>query len=1199
MSSGMIKTTIREIIGSLGRYMAIFAIVMLGVGLFAGLKATTPAMIATENTYLMQQNFFDFRLLSTIGFTEDDVETLMSLSEVADVEGGVCVDAICALEEGNESVYKFHTIPERINKIVITAGRMPEKAGECVLDDALFGEEVIGSQITVTDNNLEDTLEMFGTRTFTVVGVARSPYYINFERGTASIGDGKVSAFVYVSKEAFACDYLTEIYVTTKLEYDVYTKEYEDYIDALLDGMEEKTGILVFDRYNELIAEAQEKIDDAQKELDDKEAEAEKELDDAWKEIQDGEQELADGEQEIKDGEQKIKDGKKEIADHEQEIKDGEQELIDGEQEIREKEQELKDAEEEVSYHEWEIFDSELKLAGSKDELEAAKKELQEKEAKLLEQEEALLAQEEELIKQEQELSGKQTELASQVEMMAGMEGIWQSQEIQLNEQLAQLGQDYADYVNGGGSMTEEDYTAKRNEILAGLGEIQMYRGQLQALRDGYSQVQGGLVQLQAGFSQIQAGKSEIQSGKEQIREAKEKIAYNEQVLLEAEIELAQAKEQVTDARAELEDGKVKLAQAKIDLEEGKAELENGKVELAQAKTDLADAQKELAEGRVDLEDGKAELEDAKVTYEDARTEFEEEVADAQLKIDDARTELAEIEEPDDYVLTRNTNIGYACYESDSNIVAAIANVFPIFFFLVAALICMTTMNRMVEEQRTQIGVLKALGYGNGAIMGKFLFYAGSAAFLGAVIGYVGGSWLFPKVIWTGYSIMYSMGEIEYHFDFGLAAASIAAALLCSMGAAYFSCRYELYSVPANLIRPKAPKNGKRIFLEKITFIWSRMKFLHKVSVRNIIRYKKRFFMMILGISGCTALLVTGFGIKDSVTNVADMQYDQVHIYDMSITFKDGVEQSKKDMLEEQTGGLLAQTAYRSEESVDLDFAGKTKSVYLEVPENAEEIDAFINLHTKDGEPISYPKEGEAVLTAKIAENMGIKAGDQVILRDNDMNSLTVTVTALCENFVYNYIYINKETYEEQLGTSPDYKSAYVIVEEGVNIHEAAAVISDNENVLAVSVIQDMRDRIGAMMESMNYIVILIIACAGSLAFIVLYNLTNINITERIREIATIKVLGFYAKETADYVFRENLVLTGMGAVVGLVLGKWLHWFVMYNINIDMISFKTVILPVSYLWSLLFTFGFALLVNGLMFFKLEKINMAESLKSIE
>lgn len=1198
MSSGMIKTTIREIKGSFGRYMAIFAIVMLGVGLFSGLKATTPAMIETENTYLAQQNFFDFRLLSTIGFTEDDVRELTSLSEIADAEGAISVDAICALGEGNESVYKFHTLPERINQIVVTAGRMPEETGECVLDDASFGEEAIGTQITVTDNNLEDTLNMFGTRTFTVVGVARSPYYINFERGTASIGDGKVSAFVYVPVEAFDCDYLTEIYVAAKEKYDVYTDEYEDYIDVLTDEMEEKTGALVLDRYNELVAEAQEKIDDAQKELDEKEAEAEKELDDAWQEIQDGEQELADGEQEIIDGEKKVADGKKEIADHEQELIDGEQELTDGEQEIREKEQELADAEEEVRFHEWEIFDSELKLAGSKDELEAAKKELQEKEAKLLEQEEKLLSQEQELIKQEQELLGKETELGSQVEAMAGMEGSWQSEEIRLNEQLAQLEQAY----HGGSGLTEAeyaDYMEKKNAILAGLGEIQMYRGQFQALKDGLGQVQSGLVQIQAGLSQIQAAKSEIQSGKEQIREGKNKLAYNEQVLLEAEIELAQAKEQVTNARAELEDGKVKLAQAKADLEEGRTELEDGRTELAQAKIDLADAQEELAEGRIDLEEGKAELADAKVTYADARTEFEEEVADAQLKIDDARKELAEIEEPDDYVLTRNTNIGYACYESDSNIVAAIANVFPLFFFLVAALICMTTMNRMVEEQRTQIGVLKALGYGNGAIMGKFLFYAGSAALSGAVAGCAGGTWLFPRVIWTGYSIMYSMGEIEYYFDLRMAVASVAAALLCSMGAAYLSCRYELYSVPANLIRPKAPKNGKRIFLEKITFIWSRMKFLHKVSVRNIIRYKKRFFMMILGISGCTALLVTGFGIRDSVTNVADMQYDQVHIYDMSITFKDGVEQSRKDRLAEQTKGILAQTAYRYEESVDLDFAGKTKSIYLEIPENVEGTSAFINLHTKDGEPISYPEKGEAVLTAKIAENMGIKVGDQVVLRDNEMNSLTVTVTALCENFVYNYIYLNKETYEEQLGTAPEYKSAYAIVKEDVNIHEAAAVVSENESVLAVSVVQDMRDRIGTMMESMNYIVILIIACAGSLAFIVLYNLTNINITERIREIATIKVLGFYARETADYVFRENLVLTGIGALVGLGLGKWLHWFVMYNINIDMISFKTVIMPVSYLWSLLFTFGFALLVNGLMFFKLEKINMAESLKSIE
>ncbi len=1178
MSKGMIKTTIREIKGSLGRYMAILAIVMLGVGLFSGLKATTPAMITTENDYLAQQNFFDFRLLSTVGFDEEDVEELIELDEVADAEGAVSVDALCTLGEGNESAYIIHTLPESINRVVLTDGRMPERADECLLDSALYGEAAIGMQIIVTDSNDEDTLEMFEERTFTAVGIVRSPYYINFERGTTSIGDGKITAFFYVPREAFACDYLTEIYVTARQKYDVYTDEYEDYIDAIQTEIEEKNELLVTERYEELIAEAQEKIDDAQTELDDKKAEAEEELADAWQKILDAEQEISDGEQEIIDGEQEIEDGKKEIADAEQEIKDNEQKLIDGEQEIQDKETEIQEAEEEVSYHEWEIFDSELTLAAAWEELEQGKRELKEQEEKLHEKEV-------ELNEKEAELSGQKTILEEQSAALDQQGAELEAGETQLNEQEKLL-----------------EYLPEEEKQEA-LEKIQEERAKLQAGKEQYQsgkeQIQSGLSQIQGGLEQIQAGKGEIEGGKDQIEEAKRKIDYQELVLLEAEAELREAKNEVSNARTELEDGKAELEKAKQELEDGKTELEDGKAELAKAKTDLADAQTELEDGKTDLEEGRIELADAKTEYEEAEADFEQEVEDAQQKIDDARAELADIEEPDDYVLNRNTNIGYACYESDSNIVAAIANVFPVFFFLVAALICMTTMNRMIEEQRTQIGVLKALGYGNASIMGKYLFYAGSAAVVGAVIGCVGGTWLFPRVIWTGYSIMYSMGKIEYYFDIRVAVLSLLAALLCSVGAAYLSCRHELQSVPANLIRPKAPKSGKRIFLEKITFLWSRLKFLHKVSLRNIVRYKKRFFMMVLGISGCTALLVTGFGIKDSVTNIADMQYDEVQIYDIGITFKDGVQAGDMDRLTAEAAGMLEQISCRYEESVDIDFGGKTKSIYMEIPENADEIGTFLNLHTQEGVAIPYPGEGEAVVTAKLAENMGIEPGDQVVLRDNDMNSIIVSVSALCENYVYNYIYLNRETYVNQIGAEPEYKSAYALVNDGADVHETAAVFSDMDNVLSVSVIEDMRQRIATMMKSMNYIVALIIVCAGSLAFIVLYNLTNINITERIREIATIKVLGFYAKETADYVFRENLALTAIGAVVGLFLGKWLHWFVMYNINIDMISFKTLITPLSYLLSLVFTFGFALLVNGLMYFKLEKINMAESLKSIE
>lgn len=1255
MNRGMIKTTIREIKGSLGRYLAILAIVMLGVALFTGLKATTPAMIATENDYLAEQNFYDFRLLSTVGFEKEDVQKVAEMEQVADAECAVSVDAVCTFGDENESVYKFHTMPESINQIILTAGRMPEKADECVLDSAFYGEDMIGTQITVTDNNEEDMLEMFGVRTFTAVGIVRSPYYINFERGTTSIGEGKITAFLYVPEEAFACDYLTEIYVKTKQKYDVYTDAYEDYIDGMQEEMEEKTQALALARYERITEDAKKELDDAQAELDEKMAEAQIELADARKKILDGEQEIIDGEQELRDGTQRAADGEREIAANEQKLVDSEQELVDGEREIREKEQEIQAAEQKLAQAEHEIAANEQKISDGKAELAQAKIKLKQQEKNLKQQETKLTDKEAQLKKQEVELEKKESQLQQQEMQLTGQETELQQQETQLKVQEAELEQQEksleqqetellqkeaelkqqeADLERQETELSNEEkikVQAAKEQVQAGIKQVQVGLGQvrpgleqvrlalkelragldqvragLKQVRAGLKQVRSGMTELRAGLEQVNAGKKQIEAGKKklasgklQIQAAKKELAENEKTLQESEKELDAGKSETVKARAQLDDGKQELATGKVKLQEGRTELADGRQKIEKAKTELADAKEELKKGRRELNKGKRELADARKEYADAKADVDKKTADAQQEIDDAREQLADIEEPDTYALTRNTNIGYACYESDSNIVAGIANVFPVFFFLVAALICMTTMNRMVEEQRTQIGVLKALGYRNGAIMCKYLFYAGSAAAAGAVLGCVIGTWLFPKVIWMGYSIMYSMGEITYYFDGWLAVFSLLAALLCSMGAAYVSCRYELYSVPANLIRPKAPKSGKRIFLENIGFFWSRMKFLHKVSVRNIFRYKKRFFMMILGISGCTALLLTGFGLKDSVTNVADMQYDEIQIYDIGITFSESVQKADLDQLNEKTGNMLERYACRYEESVDLDFEGKTKSMYLGIAQNTKEIGDFLKLKTTNGENIDYPAKGEVVLTAKAAETLGIRVGDSVVLRDSEMNRLTVEVCALCENYIYNCAYMNQETYVQQLGTEPEYKSAYVVVKEGVDIHEAAAAIADQSNVLSVSVTGDMRERIASMMKSMDYIVLLIIVCAGSLAFIVLYNLTNINITERIREIATIKVLGFYARETADYVFRENLALTGLGALAGLGLGKWLHWFVMEQVKIDMLSFKTMITPWSYLWSLLLTFVFALLVNGLMYFKLENIHMAEALKSIE
>ena len=986
----MLKTTLREIKGSLGRYMAILAIVMLGVGFFSGLKVTKPAMTETMDGYLRDCDFFDYRLLSTIGFTEEDVESLREWQQAEDVEGTLSVDALAVVGSDNAAVLKFHALPENINRLTLTAGRMPEAPDECILDAFQAGTEAIGSVVRVTDDNSDDTLEMFKERQYTVVGLADSPLYLNFERGTSSIGDGRVTAFVYIPKASFDCDYLSEIYLTLRGDHMIYSDAYNDMIDAAQDELEDMTGELVRKRYDGLIADAEAELADAQKELDDKKAEAEKELGDALKEIEDGEKEIADGEKEIEDGEKALTDAEAEIADKEKELADGRRAL------------------------------------------DQAKEALQ-----------------------------------AQAQMFPANAA---------EEQIAQAG-----------------------------------------------------AQLSAQEAQLDAG----------------------------EAQLAEARKQTEASRRELEEAKEEIEDARADLAEGRQE------------------------------------------YEDAKADYDRETADAQRKIDDAGAELDDIEEPDYYVLTRNTNIGYVCFESDSNIVEAVSDVFPLFFFLVAALICMTTMNRMVEEQRTQIGILKALGYGNAAIMGKYAFYAGSAAIVGAAAGFIGGTWMFPKAIWMGYQIMYYLDHIDYHFAPDMAVISLTAALVCSVGTAYLSCYYELHSVPANLMRPKAPKSGKRIFLEKITFIWRRMKFLHKVSMRNIVRYKKRFVMMVLGISGCTALLVTGFGIKDSVANIADLQYDEIQVYDIGFTLTDDAAESDRERLRTETADDLEQIAFHQEKSVDMDYNGRTKSITLFVPEDPEQTGCFLNLHTKDGKEVAYPQEGEAVVTAKAAQNMGIRVGDEIELRDADMRRLRVKVVGLCENFVYNYVYISKETYTAQMGEEPEYTSAFAVVKEGTDIHKAAAAASKLDKVLAVNVIQDLRERIASMMDSMDYIVLLVIVCAAALALIVLYNLTNINITERIREIATIKVLGFYARETADYVFRENIVLTAIGGLVGLGLGKALHWFVMYHINIDMISFKTYVKPVSYMYSLLLTFGFAMLVNLLMQGKIAEINMAESLKSIE
>ena len=1066
----MWKTTYREIRQSFGRYFAILAIVALGVGFFVGLMVVTPAMVRNGGRYLNSHDLYDLRLLSTLGFEKDSVDAFTGREDIKAVEGAVSSDFLAVDESGKSRVLVAQTLLEVQNQVELKDGRLPEAADEIVVDSSLFSKDDIGKTIQVSDENSEETADLFAYDVYTIVGVADASYYINYQRGSTTLGTGRVSGFVYMLPDGFDTDYYTELFVRLDQNDRIYSDAYKAKIEDLKTWAEPIAEQEAQNRYDSLKADAQQKVDDAQKELRDQTADARTDLEEAKQKLTDGQKELADGKEQIADAKKQLQQAKQTLAQKQTELNNGRAQLVDG-----------------------------------RSQLEAGQAQLDSARAQL----NAAIA------------------AAQSAGSQAGAEsGVSGSAAVSLAQQLAQL------------DAQQAALDAQRNQLESSEAE------------------------LTAGEKQLAAAKQELSSQEKQLNEQEQK---------------------------------------------------------------LADAEKELADGQKEYEDGLQTL--------------DEKTADAKEEIADAQKQIDEIQEPDVYVLGRDTNIGYASYENDSTIVAGIAKVLPFFFFLVAALVCMTTMNRMVEEQRTQIGVLKALGYSEARIMGKYLFYAGSAAGIGSVIGFLIGSTIFPTVIWNAYKIMYHMGDYELMFDPGLAAASLAVALLCSVGVTWLTCRYELMSTAANLIRPKSPKSGRRVWLEHIPLLWNHMSFLAKVSVRNVFRYKQRFFMMVIGIGGCTALLVTGYGIKDTIADIADMQYEEVQLYDMSATLKEGYPDADAaageqgiaaaGMAEQQAntesenagtsaaGGEVTDSADFSEltevlsESsedwmpfceISMDLTGRSgvKTANVVIPQDTGAAQEYIQLRTEDGEDISWPGEEEAVISAKLARKCGIRVGDTVTLRTEDGEKLKGKVTALSRNYIYNYVYISPETWKLDNGSDPVYKSIYIHASEGTQENrELSEKLLACDAVSAVAVNADMLSQVNKMMGSLDAVVLLIILCAGALAFIVIYNLTNINITERIREIATIKVLGFRPKETASYVFRENVVLTALGTIVGLGAGICLHRFVIANIDVDMVTFQPRVLPFSFVKSILLTFVFMVIVDVVMYLKLERINMAESLKSVE
>ena len=600
------------------------------------------------------------------------------------------------------------------------------------------------------------------------------------------------------------------------------------------------------------------------------------------------------------------------------------------------------------------------------------------------------------------------------------------------------------------------------------------------------------------------------------------------------------------------------------------------------------EARDEIAEGWTDYEEGKLEA-------EQEIADAEAELKDAELELKDAREEIDSMDSPDLIMLSRTSNVGYSNLNSSSNIVAGVARILPVFFLLVASLVCITTMTRMIDEERTQIGTLKALGYTNGEIMRKYLIYSGSSAVLGCGLGLFLGCTVIPMIIWEAYKIMlYVQPNLLLTVNWPLCFAIVLVYTALMLSVTWYSCRKTLKEEPAQLIRPKAPDSGKKILLEYLP-LWQKLSFLNKVTIRNIFRYRQRLAMMLIGISGCTALLLTGFGLRESIVNIVPKQFAEITRYDMSVYFRDTL--TEKDR--QKFGNVVAEAddfMFYHQSSVDLSFAGQAKELYM--ISGSQQLTRFIDLH-KGNNPLDLPGLDEVVLSVGVCENLGIHIGDRISLRNAQLQTMELTVSAIYDNYVDNCALVHPQTIETHWGSAPEEQMAFVRIAPGQNAHALGAAITDLDTVLNVSVSQDLADMISGMMDALDLVIVLIVVSAGLLAVTVLYNLTNINIKEPIREIATIKVLGFQASETGAYVFKENMILTVAGSLLGLGLGWLLLLFVINQVKVDMIWFQATIEPVSYVLSVLLTLVSALAVDFVFYFKLDEINMAEALKSVE
>lgn len=1134
----LIKTSLREIKQSKTRFFSIFGIIFLGVMVFVGLKATGPDMAQTANNYYQKQRLPDAKVVSTLGLVDKDLEEIKKDSAVKTVLPRYTKD----IAVGNRNLaVKFVSYdlkqPQRLLNYSIVKGRLPEKSGEVVLDEVAEISNYYKLGDTLTVSQKDDPDNVLKQDRFKVVGFVHSPEYIeNMSRGNTTIGKGSLDFFAVIPKEDMEMSTYTEILVSFAglAKYNTYSEKYEEKRTANIEKLKQKLKNRPEERVTEIRQTAQVEIEKVKKEIN-------------------------DGEVALKEGEAKLQTSKKELES-------GKQQLADAQ-----------------ALYLQQIGQAENQLATSKITLDSGEAEL--------------VAQQTLLLNKKNELAAAAPQIEQGRQALTSL----QQQKNQLSSQRELLTQQFNGYQGVASSVAEMQMIPDEQlpeaigntapQWLTALQTMQAPAELLEAVNQlATNPIKENIAVVMGAFNNVLAV---ISSQQQQVDQGIQVIAQQIQAI-------QQSIGQYEDGQQQILEGDARLAQAAADLNAGKEQLAVGKQQLEQSKiagqAKIATAQAEMGEGQKAYEQGLAE-------FEKEKNESTPKLVEAKSKVQEKEQDLADLAPADYYYLTRDDNPGFLGYKDNAHRIASLSKVFPIFFFLIAALVSLTTMTRMVEEKRMEIGSLKALGYRNGEIAFKFLTYAIFASLSGAVLGLIVGYYLFPTIIFDAYGQLYNIPDFvtPWYLEYSLIA--ILVAILCTAGAAIFVLRIDLFSTPASLLRPKAPKIGKRIFLERIRPLWRRMSFIEKVTARNLFRYKQRMLMTVLGIAGCMALVITGFGLKDSISDVVNIQFDKILHYQAVVSFNKEASEGENKVSNEalsQVAGLKKSMPISIETLEATDKKGAKQDVTVYVPENPKEIDQFVLFNDRQTEKKYQLSDNSVIINEKLANLFQDKVGDTLVLKDGDNRQYKLKIAAIVENYTGHFAYLSPSYYEKVFSKVPQYQNEFLLFDKKLDKKAETKIGEDlmsNSKVLNVSFLSSASDALDDTIRSLNIVVWVLIIVSGLLAFIVLYNLTNINVSERIRELSTIKVLGFYDNEVTMYVYRENIILTLMGIILGCFFGTIVHSYVLSTVEVDMLMFSPTVHWISYLYSALITLLFTLLVMVIMHRKLKKVDMIEALKA--